>query len=294
MNKLLMGFLTLTSASLIDTAPVQDPTYPTLFYNSQNFPNGLFDKDGFSKLAMEECLITFDLNDVIFLRDYSVIWTEIKRAMKQRGFRYGVKLAGQLLKAQLHKSYLSYRYDPVTHDSRAKVWDYYLESLLAKAKTLREKERILAIRVLIQKLNMLNTPVITMVQELEQQWHTIVALTNMGSEFNAVQRNLLQEKAQSPRISEAKAARITTVIDLLSNPLNEMPCPENNWCHKPLPEMYERFFEKNKHHTGHFIFIDDNDENLRSALAHGFHIVIKFTNPEELEETLQALGLLRY
>ncbi len=294
MKKVLLVLLILVSTFPASTTGMQDSTYPTISYNNESFPEGLFDKEGISKLATEECLIAFDLNDVIFLRDYSVLVTEIKRAMKNRGFRYGAKLATQLLKTTVCKYYLSYHYAKQIHDARAKVWDYYLESLLQDTRTAQEKERILLIRIIIQKLNVLNTPVIGMVQELQQQRHKIVALTNMGSEFLAIQLKLLKEKLTSQNLSEIQAARIATVIELLSNPSNMMPCPENNWCHKPLPEMYARFFEKNKTHTGHFIFIDDNDENLRAALAAGFHIVIKFTNPEELEEALQALGLLRY
>ncbi len=294
MKRVLLVLLTLVSTHYVQSAVVQDPTYPTISYNRASFPEGLFDKDGFSKLATEECLVTFDINDVIFLRDYSVVWTEIKRIMKKQGFRYGVKVAAQLLKTTLYKGYLNYLYTKQVHDPRAKVWDYYLESLLEKARTPQEKEHILLMRVIIQKLNIINTPVIGMVQELQQQGHKTVALTNMGSKFLAVQLKLLKEKLTAPNISEVKAARISTVMELLADPSSTRPCPENNWCYKPQPEMYQLFFDKNKEHSGHFIFIDDSEENLTAALENGFHIGIKFTSAEELEEALQALGLLRY
>lgn len=266
----------------------QDHNLPTVFYNAQAFPEGLFDSNGQSRLSDEGCFVAFDLNDVVFLRDYSVLWTEIKRISYEQGIWAGLQIPYAFASCVIHKKYLcSYCKNP-----DGCLWDRYLDSLLQKAQTEKNKDLIRTLRLIIQKLNTLNMPVIAALQTLNQRGHTTAALTNMGIHFLTIQKDLLLQKLQNGDLPEQERNAIKTTFDLLANERTVMPCPENGWCLKPDPEMYQNCLDKNRDHTGYFIFVDDKLSNTQAALRNGFQLVILFTNAQEFTKTLRALGLI--
>ncbi len=275
------------SAQILPSFVAQDARYPSVFYSTKRFPTGLFSEDAKTLVMQNQWVIGFDLNDVIFLPDYSRIMAQIKERANDKGI---FSLLRTLVKAPtmvVHKAYRKYQ-----QDLEARAWDGYLQYLLTNAQTPEDKEFITFVRTFIQTINTLNFPVIRLAEELQQHGHHTIALTNMGIHFIETQKQLLSEQLKNKRLSEQERISINTLLQLLSDPRSTMPCPEIEWCTKPHPKIYQSFLDKNKEHQGCFAFIDDKEKNVRAAIENGIDIAFVFTSSVELEKALRELGLL--
>ncbi len=290
MKKTVLALLCITGFMRHVTSAIvmQDTAYPSVFYNAARFPTGLRSKESKVLIAKNPWVMGFDLNDVVFLPNYSQIWEQTKERALHKGIFSTFKTLAKIPTVLVHKVYRDY----YQQDLEARALDGYLQSLFSNARSQEEKEFVEFFRTFIQKINILNFPVIKLAQELQQEGHHTIALTNMGIHFIATQKELLEAKLVTPHISSEEQSAIGTLITLLSDPRSTMPCPETKWRTKPHPEIYQFFLDRNKVHTGYFGFIDDKEKNVRVAIENGIDVAFVFTTSHELERSLRSIGLL--
>ncbi len=289
--------LTLSTAFLFSHASVysssketvigRDKNFPNVYYNANSFPEGL-PYSGNLELYFRQILIAWDLNGVIFKKEYSILANIYQLAVTEgHGWLYTFKMFASFGKLWRHKMELQNQGDPCGY-----VWDAMFRTL----ETSDEGKKVAdLLRKFSQQANVLNYDTVSILQELAAYGHHNVVLSNMGTGLVDLQVNLLKRTLEKNTMAEDQKIATHFALEFLTDTThNVIASPENNWLHKPMQESYANCLQKNKlsHNRRTLtIFIDDKKSNIAPALANGlFDIAVLFTTPQDLRKLLNTFS----
>lgn len=273
-----------TSEGLIKS----DSQFINVYYNTNTFKDGLFDENRLSLIPEDripETLIAWDLNGVVFENRMSTVPGNLRDFFTTNGYLKGITIFYILGKSFAYKNYLILNNDPRGH-----IWDAIFTSLET---SIPGKETATLLRTFIQKTNYLNHATVDLLQELEEQGHINVVLSNMGKYMANTQIGLLEKQKAALPEDAPEHDHYDYILKFLTQPTNVIPSTENNWLHKPDYVCYQVCLELNtsKENPKRLtIFIDDKLSNVTAAVADGlFDIAIFFNGVDNLRTILKAL-----
>lgn len=256
----------------------RDSHFPTIYYNAEKFPQGLFDAHGKSQISdhfSSPALLAWDLNGVIFRKEYSITANLYQLAVTEdHGWMYTFKALASFGKLWRYKLHLKKQHDP-----RGYVWDAIFRTL---ENSEEGKQFATLLRKFSQQANVLDYDMIAILQELSAQGHRNTILSNMGEGLAQVNVNFLRRKLEKNILTENQRTATQFAIDFLTHPTNTIASPENNWLHKPMRESYQTCLQKHQGADKFYkvtLFVDDKFSNITAALDQGlFDIAIFYTN----------------
>jgi hypothetical protein len=284
---LLLSTFSLTALQTQKSTIKQDESFPNVYYNASKFPEGL-PCSGNLTLCFRQVLVAWDLNGVIFKKEYSIPANLYQLAVTDGyGWVYTFKIVASFGKLWRYKTQLQKQGDPRGH-----VWDAMFETLETSDEGKKVAELL---RRFSQQANVVNCETIAILQELAEHGHHNVVLSNMGTGLVHLQVNLLKRTLENDTMTAQQIHSTQFVLQFLTNPEhNVIASPENNWLHKPMRESYATCLQKNQlpHNQRTLtIFIDDKKRNIAPALANGlFDIAVLFTTAKDLRTFLDTLG----
>ncbi len=258
-----------------------DQQFSHVYYNTQKFPQGLFDTQGKSNLPesyFTNVLIAWDLNGVIFKKDYSVPRLMYQLAVTEKyGWFFTSKAFMTFAKLMTYKKQLKQANDP-----RGWVFDAMFKTLETSP---QGNQYAQLLQRFTEQVNVLNYQTVELIKELTDNGHTNVILSNMGQGLVNALINSLTRKGVEKTLSREKKEAIDFTIEFLSDSERHViASAENNWLHKPLRKSYRTCLKKNESGSKQLkIIFDDKLENITAGLRDGlFDIGIVFTTPQEV------------
>ena len=256
-----------------------DTRFPNVYYNVKKFPKGLFGKDGKTLVSkqLSRVLLSWDLNGVIFRKEYSITANLYQIAVtEKKSWGYAIKMLYNFGKLYRYKLQLKRKGDP-----RGWVWDAVFRSLET---SVEGKEFAALLRRFSQQANVLDYHMIALMQEISRNGHHNVVLSNMGEGLAAVNVSFLQTQLEKGNLSAERREATQFAINFLTNKgRNVIASAENNWLHKPMRESYQTCIAKNmwshdSHHSESLtIFFDDKFSNITAAVEDGlFDIAVYY------------------
>ncbi len=293
----MLQFLFVVGCSMLIVGPAQatqspvgqDPVFTNLYFNKNVFKNGLFNEQRVCQVPAErlpESLIAWDLNGVVFQKEYSLT-DNIAELIAAQGYLETARLLYTFGKLYAYKLYLKSQNDP-----RGFVWDAIFSSLETSEAGKKDAQTL---RYFAQKANHLDFAIVGLLKELKDRGHSSVVLSNMGQKLADAQVELLEAHiATLTEDSEEKTAS-QSALEFLTQSSNVIASQENGWLHKPDRASYQTCLDKNPatHNSDHItIFIDDKKRNIDAAVADGlFDIAISYQNADNLKAIFVALAL---
>ncbi len=267
-----------------------DRHYPHVYYNAQKFPQGLFNKEGKSllpKLCFTNALIAWDLNGVIFKKEYYLPSLMYQLAVTEKyGWFFTFKAFTAFTKLMRHKQQLKQSNDP-----RGWVFDAMFQTL--ETSSAQEQRYAQLLRKFTEQVNVLNYQTVELIKELTTNGHTSVILSNMGQGLVDALINSLTRKLEKRTAGPKKREAINFIIEFLSDSQRHViASAKNNWLHKPLRKSYRTCLNKNQSNDKQLkIILDDKLSNITAGLAEGlFDIGILFTTAQEVRTSLAYLS----
>lgn len=267
----------------------QDTYAPTIFYNTDNFSDGIFDASGnptFSGRTFGHASIAWDLNNVVFNTTANTPKT-LWKLYQEYGLYKTMAFYQEVMKVISQKSKYKKAGDP-----RGFVWNALFYDIK------NEEFRKILFETTIEA-NTLHKPIVELLKELTLNLHQNIVLSNMGQDVLNLQIKRLQEQLKQQSSDDLSAKRVDTffILEFLNNPLNTVASKENGWLHKPDKESYEICLAKIKENASTqknlTIFIDNKKENVVAAAQKGlFDIAFLYTNADELQTLFYNLNLI--
>lgn len=268
-----------------------DKQFPHVYYNTKKFPNGLFDKTGrtlLSEAQLSRVLLSWDLNGVIFRKEYSITANMYQIAVtEKRGWVYTFKMLASFGKLWNYKRQLK-----KAHDPRGYVWDAMFKTLETSP---QGEDFADLLRRFSQQANILDYNMVALLQELSTHGHTNAVLSNMGKGLAQVNVNFLNRQLEKGSLSPEKQAATRFAISFLTDPSRNVIASESNgWLHKPMRKSYEECLSVNGGHSSHSltIFFDDKYSNIEAALADGLFDIAVYYNGSRDKECKQLRKFL--
>ena len=269
---------------------VQDSYKPALFYNTETFPEGIFDTSdnpSFSGKVFPHASLAWDLNNVVFSTTANTpkaLWN----LYQKYGLLKTMAFYQEVMKVISKKSAYKKAGDP-----RGFVWNALFYDIQ------NDEFRKILFETTIEA-NTLHKPIIDLLKDLTLNLHQNIVLSNMGQDILNLQIDRLEKQLTEPLSSnDLSSKQVDTffILNFLKNPLNTVASQENGWLHKPDKASYETCLTKIKENkdtqNNLTIFIDDKRENVEAAVQNGlFDIAILYSNPEDLRDIFESLKLI--
>lgn len=269
----------------------QDKHFPSVYYNTHTFPQGLFTTHGKTLLAesnLMPALIAWDINGVLFKKEYSIPHLMYQLAVTEKyGWIFTFKALASFTRLMRYKKQLKQQHDP-----RGWVFEAMFKEL---EKSPREKQYVPLLRKFTTQVNRVNYTSIALLQDLETTGHTNVLLSNMGQGLIDAIVTSLEAQATHPILSSRKKEALSFTITFISNSKRHViAASPNKWLHKPLRKSYLTCIEKNQSFPRQVrILLDDKVSNITAGLRDGlFDIGILFTNATEVRTIFKHLQIL--
>lgn len=290
-------FLVYTWSLSITACIGQDIYSPAVFYNLETacLQKGVFDNSGKSLINSEDLsnvFIAWDLNDVVFNPDEKPLKV-LSYVYNKYGFLNTCRAASTFIRVIQKKQ--AYK---AANDPRGFVWS----AVLKEVEDPVMKELVFDV---VSYVNRTNFVVVGLIDALNKCQCKNIVLSNIGRDCLDVKVKDIQTEIDMLKAAEKSSAFSQqdqknpnnlglniTLLEFLTDPLTTTACQENNWLHKPEPQIYKECLEKIvglENSDSLKIFIDDKEKNVKVAIENGFDIAIVFTSDTELYDTFYRL-----
>ncbi len=277
-------FLLLTCISFIEAKvpKKKNKTIPVKAYRCDiEYPNLIYPRTTTFQEAREvkeTALLAFDLNDVVFSKNMSVIPEVINEIRKKKGFLYTIRLGVNAKKLNKERVFIN---------SDGKKEKKSFDSILTKHDCPNDpcQQYIDDLRMAMVRVNNFNPPMVKLLYELHISGHHNYMFSNIGKNvLNAIIKNLSCNKPSLDVITHNEYLYFMTFLKNTNHSF--ITGPENNWIVKPNPDTYTIFLNKHTKKKKNRIFIDDKKENVIAAIENGFDFGIVYKNPQDLTKIL--------